>query len=55
MKIINLARICVNVNTGFKLKEFQGFVKNNIRVLAVMKKSMNRLNVIAYKMIWLGS
>lgn len=38
MEFINLARICVNVNTEFKLKEFQGFVKGNIRLLAGYKE-----------------
>jgi len=38
MEFINLARVCVNVNTGFKLKEFQGFVKENIRLLAGYKE-----------------
>jgi len=38
VKSINLARICVNVNTESKLKEFQAFVKENIRLLAGFKK-----------------
>jgi hypothetical protein len=39
MGFINLNRICVNVNTEFKLKEFQGFVKENIRLLVGYKET----------------